>query len=56
MSKPNSKRNLDMAIRCMGEGDEDYLRNRAVIANAVIGQMLPNAVIKGGSSQWNIFT
>lgn len=50
MSKPNSKRNLDMAIRRMGEGDEDYLRNRAVIANAVIGQMLPNAVIKGGSS------
>lgn len=50
MSRPNSKRNLDMAIRCMGEGDEDYLRNRAVIANAVIGQMLPNAVIKGGSS------
>lgn len=50
MSMPNSKRNLDMAIRRMGEGDEDYLRNRAVIANAVIGQMLPNAVIKGGSS------
>ena len=50
MSKPNSKRNLDMAIRRMGEGDEDYLRNRAVIANAVISQMLPNAVIKGGSS------
>lgn len=50
MSKPNSKRNLDMAIRRMGEGDEDYLGDRAVIANAVIGQMLPNAVIKGGSS------
>lgn len=50
MSKPNSKRNLDMAIRRMGEGDEEYLRNRAVIANAVIGQMLPDAVIKGGSS------
>lgn len=50
MSKPNSKRNLDMAIRRMGEGDEGYLRNRTVIANAIIGQMLPNAVIKGGSS------
>ncbi len=50
MSKPNSKRNLDMAIRRMGENDEDYLRNRTVIANAVISQILPNAVIKGGSS------
>lgn len=50
MNRPNSKRNLDMAIRRMGDGDEDYLRNRAVIANAVIGQMIQNAVIKGGSS------
>lgn len=50
MKKPNSKRNLDMAIRRLGSCDEDYLRNRAVIANAVVGQMIPGAVVKGGSS------
>lgn len=50
MKKPNSKRNLDMAIRRLGSGDEDYLRNRTVIANAVVGQMISGAVVKGGSS------
>lgn len=50
MKKPNSKRNLDMAIRRLGSGDEDYLRNRAVIANAVVGQMISGAVVKGSSS------
>lgn len=39
-----------MAIRRLGNGDEDYLRNRTVIANAIIGQMISEAVIKGGSS------
>lgn len=50
MNKPNSKRNLDMAIRRMGSTDEDYVRNRTVIANAVVGQMFPNGAVKGGSS------
>lgn len=50
MEKPNSKRNLDMAIRRLGCGDEAYLRNRAIIANAVVGQMVSGAVVKGGSS------
>lgn len=39
-----------MAIRRLGSDDEDYLRNRAVIANAVVSQMLTGAVVKGGSS------
>lgn len=50
LKKPNSKRNLDMTIRRLGSSDEEYLRNRTVIANAVIGQMISGAVIKGGSS------
>lgn len=50
MKKPNSKRNLDMAIRRMGDGNADYLRNRSIIANAIVGQMLAGAVAKGGSS------
>lgn len=50
MKRPNSKRNLDMAIRRLGGSNGEYLRNRTVIANAVIGQMISGAVIKGGSS------
>lgn len=43
-------RNLDMAIRRMGSDEADFLSNRSLIANAVVGQMLPDAVVKGGSS------
>lgn len=50
MRKPNSKRNLDMAIRRLGKTDEEYLSNRTAITNAVVGQMLSGAVVKGGSS------
>lgn len=50
MKKPNSKRNLDMAIRRLGSDEEDYLKNRAIIANAIVGQMISNAVVKGGSA------
>lgn len=39
-----------MAIRRMGSSDDDYMRNRTIIADAVIGQMLPSGVVKGGSS------
>lgn len=50
MKRPNSMRNLDMAIRRMGSDEADFLSNRSLIANAIVGQMLPNAVVKGGSS------
>jgi hypothetical protein len=43
-------RNLDMAIRRMGTDEAEFLSNRSLIANAVVGQMLPDAVVKGGSS------
>lgn len=50
MKRPNSKRNLDMAIRRLGDGERDYVRNRFIITNAIVGQMLPGAVVKGGSA------
>ena len=49
--RPNSMRHLDDAIRreC-GGGQDAYLRLRTVIANAVVAQMLPDGVIKGGTA------
>lgn len=50
MKTPNSKRNLDMAIRRMGVTDEDYIRMRAMLANAIVAQMMPEGAVKGGSA------
>lgn len=42
---PNSRRNLDEAIkRAHGE---DYLRARHAMANALVGQLLPEGVRQG---------
>lgn len=49
LKQPNSRRNLDMAIR-RTFGDDSYLRMRTLIANTIVGQMLPQGVIKGGSA------
>ncbi|MGV8083716.1 MAG: nucleotidyl transferase AbiEii/AbiGii toxin family protein [Coriobacteriia bacterium] len=47
---PNSRRNLDIAIeRLFGEAD-DPLRVRKIIANTIVGQLLPKGAIKGGSA------
>jgi len=47
---PNSRRNLDMAIeRVFGATDNPY-EIRTVMANTIIGQLLPDGVVKGGSS------
>ena len=45
---PNSRRNLDEAIKRAHGGC--YLRARTAMANAVVGQMLPEGVVKGGSA------
>lgn len=50
MKRPNSRRNLDLAIeRAFGRG-RAYTRARAIIANVIVGQMLPDGAVKGGSS------
>lgn len=38
--RPNSRRNLDMAIRRLGDEEGDYEKNRFLITNAIVGQML----------------
>ena len=50
MKAPNSRGNLDIAIRRRyGHGDE-YMRARTVMANAIVGQMLPGGAVKGRSA------
>lgn len=50
VKRPNSRRNLDYAIqRAFGTG-QAYVDARTVMANAIVGQMLPSGVVKGGFS------
>ncbi|PWL78509.1 MAG: hypothetical protein DBY20_06525 [Coriobacteriia bacterium] len=39
-----------MAIRRLGAGEKAFLSNRSIIANAIVGQLMAGAVVKGGSS------
>lgn len=49
--RPNSMRHLDDAIRrACGGSPEGYVRTRTLVANAVVAQMLPDGVVKGGSA------
>jgi hypothetical protein len=47
---PNSRRNLDIAINRLAKDEDDARRIRLVLANAIVGQMLPGGVVKGGSA------
>lgn len=48
--KPNSRRNLDIAIRRLAGSDADAIKLRTTMANTIVGQMMPSGVVKGGSS------
>lgn len=49
--RPNSMRHLDDAIRRQcGGGQDAYVRMRTLMANAIVAQMLPDGVVKGGSA------
>lgn len=51
MGKPNSMRHLDNALRrACGGSTSEYVRARTMMANAIVGSMLPDGVIKGGSA------
>lgn len=50
VKRPNSKRNLDMAIRRLGGGDAEYLRIRSLLANTIVCQLMPKGAVKGGSA------
>ena len=47
--RPNSRVNLDRAIERLFGPYESSTETRSVLANAVVGQMLQGAVVKGGS-------
>ena len=47
---PNSRRNLDIAIdRILGR-ETNPLQVRTLLANTIVGQLLPKGVVKGGSA------
>ena len=49
--RPNSMRHLDDAIRRASGGTADgYVRMRTLVTNAIVAQMLPDGVVKGGSA------
>lgn len=48
--RPNSRRNLDIAIERMAAERGDPLRMRNAMAAAVVAQMIPDGVVKGGSA------
>lgn len=50
MTRPNSRRNLDIAIERLANSSADAVRLRRVMANAIVGQLLPDGAVKGGSS------
>ena len=47
---PNSKVNLDRAIQRIYGTAAKYVEIRSMIANTVVGQFLPEGVVKGGSA------
>lgn len=51
LKRPNSMRHLDDAIRRLcGNSSDDYVRTRTIMANAIVANMLPDGVVKGGAA------
>lgn len=48
--RPNSRVNLDKAIERLFGNYHHSMEVRSIIANAIVAQLLPGAVVKGGSS------
>jgi len=48
--RPNSRVNLDRAIERIFGNYEKSTEVRSIMANTIVGQMLPEGVVKGGSS------
>lgn len=48
--RPNSRVNLDRAIERIFGSYEKSTEIRSIMANTIVGQMLPEGVVKGGSS------
>lgn len=50
MTRPNSRRSLDIAIERLARDSEDAIRIRRNMSNTIVGQLLPDGAVKGGSS------
>lgn len=48
--RPNSRRNLDIAIERIAGRGQAYVEARTLMADAIVGQMLPDGAVKGGSA------
>lgn len=48
--RPIGRNNLDKALHRLFPSDVDYLEIRSMMANVLVGQFLPEGVVKGGSS------
>lgn len=49
VKRPNSRRNLDFALERL-YGRDELPAKRAIMANAIVAQMLPGGSVKGGSA------
>ena len=47
--RPNSRRNLDIAIERVAGRGPALVQARTLMADAVVAQMLPDGAVKGGS-------
>ena len=50
MKRPTSMRHLDNALKRLAGDEKSYVDVRSLIANAIVGQFMPNGVVKGGTS------
>lgn len=50
VKKPNSRRNLDISIERIAGRGQAYVEARTLMADAIVGQILPDGVVKGGSA------
>ena len=50
MKRPNSRRNLDIAIERVAGRGRAFVEARTIMADAIVGQMLPDGAVKGGSA------
>jgi len=48
MKIPNSRRNLDIAINKIQETSQNPIQLRTILANTIVGQLIPNGAVKGG--------
>lgn len=48
--RPNSRRNLDIAIEQIAGRGRDFVQARMIMADTVVAQMLPDGAVKGGSA------